>query len=187
MIPDQKIRNIIKHYKNYRDLNPDTWIEFCKTQSKLEDAIRVAALCINHENKRHPHQYRIPQKSLDELYIYLRSRKRKIMESKNFDEVFSLVDSANIFMIGDLTKYDVAHRIGEYLGVHPDKVFIHSGTKTGAERLIGKIKSRSLSINHLPKLFLESNLTCAEIEDILCIYKEKFRSEMFSNKTNNIS
>lgn len=174
MIQDQKIKNIIKNYKNYRDSYYDTWIEFCKSQTNLKDATRVAALCLNHENKRHPHQCRIPQNSLDELHIYLRARKKKIQESKNFDELFGLVDSANIFMIGDLTKYDVAHRIGEYLGVYPDKVFIHSGTKIGAERLIGEIKTRTISVNQLPKIFLDNKLSCAEIEDILCIYKDHF-------------
>lgn len=187
MIPEQKIKNIIKHYKSYRDLYPDTWIEWCKSQSSLINAIKTAALCINHENKRHPHQYRIPQKSLDELFIYLRARKGKIQDSKNFQELFEVVNSLEVFMIGDLTKYDVAHRIGEFLGIYPDKVFIHSGTKIGAERLIGKIMTRTISVSQLPKIFSESELTCIEIEDILCIYKDKFWIERLPIKTDNFS
>ena len=45
----QKIQNIINHYKKWRKENLDTWIEHCRNQTNIEDAIGFAALAENHE------------------------------------------------------------------------------------------------------------------------------------------
>jgi len=178
MVSEIKIRNIINHYKSYRESDPDTWLEFSATQSNLKDAIKVSSLCINQCNKRHPHQYRIKSKSLKELCDKLLKQITFIEESKDFDELFSIIDRTTVYGIGDLTKYDVAQRIGKYLKLFPTKIYVHSGTKIGAQYLIGKIKSRTITKEQLPAIFNDGNLSCSEIEDILCIYKERFKSRI---------
>ena len=37
--------------------------------------------------------------------------------------------------LGELTVYDVAHRIGAYLQLEPDVVYLHRGTRIGARYL----------------------------------------------------
>ena len=56
--------------------------------------------------------------------------------------------------IGELTIYDTALRIGFYLDIYPDKVYLHAGTREGAKRLIGedKVKNKKyLEMSELPK------------------------------------
>lgn len=176
MISEIKIKNIINHYKSYRESTPDTWIEFSAIQPTLKDAVKVASLCINQDKKRHPHQYRIRGKSLKELQDKLLKEIDAIGNSKDFEELFSIIDNTRVYGIGNLTKYDVAQRIGKYLNLFPKKIYVHCGTKIGAQYLIGKIKSRTITKEQLPTVFNDENLSCSEIEDILCIYKERFKS-----------
>tara|TARA_B100001146_G_C16182213_1_gene435136 strand:+ start:567 stop:794 length:228 start_codon:yes stop_codon:yes gene_type:complete len=55
------------------------------------------------------------------------------------------------------------------LNLNPDKVYLHSGAKVGAEKLLQKrIKTHYIEKSDL-NMFNE--LTCSEIEDILCLSK----------------
>jgi hypothetical protein len=49
----------------------------------------------------------------------------------SFDELFQMVDNAigGIHGIGPLTVYDTACRIGEYLNLKPEKIYLHAGTR----------------------------------------------------------
>jgi len=75
---------------------------------------------------------------------------------------------AGIDGIGVLTVYDIAHRIGAYLGKEPTRVYAHAGTKVGALAL--GIDGDVFDPRILPKAFLR--LSAAEVEDCLCIYKD---------------
>jgi hypothetical protein len=67
--------------------------------------------------------------------------------------------------------YDIAHRIGAYLGKPPALVYLHRGTKKGAANL--GFRGETLDPAMLPSPF--SRLTPSEIEDCLCIYKDELR------------
>jgi hypothetical protein len=67
--------------------------------------------------------------------------------------------------IGKLMVYDIAHRIGAYLGKSPMLVYLHRGTKEGAAVL--GFHGETLDPAVLPTAF--SQLTPTEIEDCLCI------------------
>jgi hypothetical protein len=71
--------------------------------------------------------------------------------------------------IGDLTVYDIAHRIGTYLGKSPRLVYLHRGTARGARHL--GFTGATLDPTLLPPAF--SRLSPEEIEDCLCIYKDE--------------
>ena len=73
--------------------------------------------------------------------------------------------------IGKLMVYDIAHRIGAYLGQAPTLVYLHRGTKEGAATL--GFRGETLDPAALPAVF--SRLTPSEIEDCLCIYKDELR------------
>ena len=69
--------------------------------------------------------------------------------------------------IGELAVYDIACRIGAFLGFRPDRVYLHAGTREGA-RALG-LRGASVRKIDLPGAF--GCLSPAEIEDCLCIYK----------------
>ncbi len=170
-----KIRNIIKHYKKLREENPDTWIEHCKNQEKLDDAIVYAALAENHLGKRNNHQKRRKKLNLEKFAANLVDIKPEIQKAKSFDELLLIIENCKIKGIGPLTCYDTAQRIGAKIKLFPEHIYLHAGTKTGAEKLLGKrLNLKFINITDLPNPFQNENLTNAEIEDILCIYKDRF-------------
>ena len=143
-------------------------------QPNLRRAVEVAALAQSPSGKRLSHQRRIPgrvlQESLRRLFLKLAVLKR----ARNFDTVYNLVSSTigPIAGIGELAVYDTALRIGAYLGLAPDKIYLHAGTRTGAEKLGLPISDEHLELSQLPTEF--RRLKPNEIEDVLCIYKRRF-------------
>lgn len=77
--------------------------------------------------------------------------------------------------IGDLTVYDTAVRIGYSFGLHPEKVYIHRGAKTGAKNLLGRKAVHGRKFLYMHELPIEfQSLTPMEVENCLCIYKNSF-------------
>lgn len=173
---EKRLSKIIKVYKKYKAENPDSWIEFAKKQKNLKAAIRVSSLSINHDNKRNPHQYRLEQKTLNATCDELLLLERKLKAARSFDELYQLIMSIDVYGLGPLTRYDIATRIGAYLKLYPDRIYLHAGTRTGAKVLLGKVDGEYILKSDLPKPFRSRDLQCSEIEDILCIFKDQFGS-----------
>lgn len=95
-----------------------------------------------------------------------------VLACSSFDELHDLVEGAtdDIRMIGPLTVYDVATRIGAYLDQQPKRIYLHAGTRGGARALGLDGNRRTLERSELPREF--RRLTPAECEDVLCIYKD---------------
>ena len=172
----KKIESVIKAYRIFRTQHPDTWIDYTMQQNSLEKAIEAAALSVDAHGKRNPHQRRRSSQTLSDFRDALVEKKAYFGKAKHFDELFSLVDSVRVHDIGPLTKYDAAHRIGCYRKLLPDKVYLHNGALLGAEYLLKtRIRERSISKLQLPSPFHSEDVSCADIEDILCIYKDRLR------------
>jgi hypothetical protein len=169
---EKKIESIIKAYKIARAQNPDVWLIDCANASTLENAIELGATAKNSVGRKHSHQFRIPNIILDKFALAILAKTHIIATSADFHELISTIESCKIKGVSDLTVYDTAQRIGEYMNLYPNKIYLHRGTRNGAEILLGKIKGKYLTINQLPQPF-QSHLSAAEIEDILCIYKER--------------
>lgn len=141
----------------------------------LRIAVQFAALSQDPVfRKRHPHQTRIPQKTL----VQARDRLlRADMEGcRSFHELFVTVHNAigSIHGIGDLTVYDIATRIGAYLRLEPNRVYLHAGTRVGASSVL-LVRGRAwFSLDELPDAF--AKLKPREIEDCFCIFKDALRA-----------
>jgi hypothetical protein len=163
------LREIVDAYiRDYRD-EAGRELHFFAIQRTLADAVRPAAMCELPGGKRHPHQRRIPHDSLHEATQRLLSM--DLGDARSFDELHDAVATAigDIHMIGPLAIYDIAHRIGAFLSLAPERVYLHRGTRDGA-RALGLGRGRkTLAIDELPREF--RRLSAAEIEDCLCIYK----------------
>jgi len=74
----------------------------------------------------------------------------------------------------ELAQFDTALRIGNFLKILPQKVYLTSSTRTGAENLLGHLFDKtSLTIEEFPAPFNRPDLSTTEIEDILHIYKDE--------------
>lgn len=134
------------------------------------EAVRTAALCLTAKGKRHDHQRRIPGASLSEAARRLaRVRFRKAW---SFDALHGLIAETcgDLDRFGELTRYDVAFRIGARLGIEPERVYLHAGTRKGAKALGLPHRRATLEKEELPRAIRK--LRPYEIEDFLCIYEE---------------
>lgn len=165
---------IIDDYiRNYRPHARANLVEFQRLRT-LQEVIHHASLC--HwlpTNKRHPHQYRIPAAALLTAEGKLQQALRGLARAETFEALYDEIERhiRGVHKIGALAVYDIAQRIGAYLGLAPNLVYLHQGTLAGA-RALG-FTGKTLDPRSLPSAF--SRLKPYEIEDCLCIYKSALR------------
>ena len=102
----------------------------------------------------------------------------KINDCKTFDELMNLFYTLKPKGFGPLTKYDVASRIGAYKSLKIERIYLHAGTKEGAAFLGNNCKGNSILKSDLPEPFCSCELSCADLENLLCICKKLFNSIM---------
>jgi hypothetical protein len=171
------VRNYIKNYR--KDANDE--LDWFKKQPSLEAAIKCAALATK-EDKRFSHQRRLAKDALKEAESRLQRSSAAIGQCETFDELHDFITMTldDISGLGELYFYDTALRIGAFLNFYPDKVYLHRGTRHGAQQLanFGLLtlpqKTHVLTMDSLPDALKE--LEPHEVEDLLCIYKEKIRA-----------
>jgi hypothetical protein len=75
--------------------------------------------------------------------------------------------------IGELYIYDAALRVGAYLRLTPERVYLHAGTRIGARTsgLLPRARGRRewLESNELPAPLRD--LPPSDVENLLCIYE----------------
>jgi hypothetical protein len=105
------------------------------------------------------------------------------MRISSFEQLHKLVRRTvePIPGVGELYVYDTALRIGAKLGVSPEMVYLHAGTRKGAKNLGFKSSCDTISITELPRAL--HKLEPREIEDLLCIYKASLAGGALSGST----
>ena len=163
---------IVKDYiKNYRE-GAHGELAYFKVVKSLDKAIEYAGLAKKQSGERFSHQKRISQIVLKRATAKLLKAKHRIKSCCNFDELIKLVQSTagQVRGIGELF-YDTALRLGAKLGIYPEKVYLHAGTRTGAQVIRLNTKQEAISLSEVPSEL--HKLKPHEIEDILCIYKDE--------------
>jgi hypothetical protein len=168
-ITKQKIDDFIKTF----NLEEEPVIAFCLSQNDLIDVITVSCNSVSESNKKNRHQNRIKSIVLKEFGNKLiASILTDLYNAKDFEELITSINNEKIKGIGQLAVYDIALRIGYYLKIYPEYIYLHAGTKIGAQILLGrKIKEIHLEKETLTKIYpaLEK-LNCAELEVFLCVF-----------------
>jgi hypothetical protein len=171
-----KLERIIKHYKLKSKKQIDSLVLFCMAQKTLQEAIEVAAKSFDENNKVHFHQRRVEKSELNSFATRLILRETDIDLAKTFDELYDIINAEKNQYITELTIYDVTQRIGAFKNVYPDKIYLQSGTKIGAENLLGKLGNVNFLMRQdLPSPFQRPDFTLADIEEILFQYKDEFQ------------
>ena len=151
-------------------------LKFYREQPSLRKAVGLAARSIGTGGRKHPHQWRLTGETLNSAASELESVLRAIRKCRNFAALIGLLERTleNVRGIGDLTTYDIAHRVGAYLSLEPELVYLHRGTRDGAKLLGIDGRMRTIEPSALPSAF--RRLKPYEMEDALCIYKEELDS-----------
>jgi hypothetical protein len=161
---------IVAHYRAEKKPQAENERRWFRIQKKVHHAVRLAGLASGPQGKRFRHQYRIPQTVLARASRALLRNLRRLGRSKSFDALLQQVDAtiSPIPGIGPLMVYDTAVRIGARLGVSPDQVYLHAGTRHGAAVLGMELNRTSIFLAELPPPL--NQLTAEGAEDVLCIY-----------------
>ncbi|GAA4435836.1 hypothetical protein [Bremerella cremea] len=164
------VRDYVKRYRDRFEAN----LRFYAELPSLEEAVKQAALGKRPDGKRNSHQRRIPQESLQASARRL--RRCNLAAGESFHQLWEQVNDKirGIDRIGELTIYDTAHRIGAFLKLHPELVYLHAGARIGAATLGIPKPTAWAAPTDLPKPF--HKLTPAQMEDCLCIYKERLKA-----------
>jgi hypothetical protein len=171
-----KAQAALNNYRKRIKKNPDTWLLHCKNQKSLSDAIQCSVMSENHQGKRNSHQYRLKKENLEVFAEHLKTQEERLSKAESFDIIFKLVENIGTKDegIGEMLIYDTAERIGHYLNILPDKIYLHAGAREGAEKLLGKrIQEKFIKRDILPEPLKSCELTCTDIESLLCVYKDK--------------
>jgi hypothetical protein len=131
-----------------------------------------AALAQRPDGKRFSHQRRIPGAALEASHRRLMNVISTLESAASFGELFQIVEDAigDIPQIGELTIYDTALRIAAWRHLEPEEVYLHAGTRCGAQALGLNVRRTFAALTEFPPELLR--LRAQEIEDVLCIYKD---------------
>lgn len=151
------------------------YLDYYRRQPSLELAVEKAAMAAMPDGSRFCHQVmvKIPAMKLARGKLGLIDFNR--LGLRSFAELLDRVrrEILPISGIGPLTVYDTAHRLGAYLGLRPEKVYIHAGVKYGVLALGINAARQSVEMTELPPAF--KRLTPEQAEDCLCIYASELR------------
>ncbi len=164
---------IIRHYQINHRPDLQRQIDWFRRQPSLEHAIKNACYALNEKGKRYSHQNRIKLIPMQSAYKTLFEESDQITQCGSFHALWIIIKRLKkIKGIGELYIYDTALRIGAYLNLYPQKIYLHAGTRKGANNYGFNTANRDwLEMSEMPKEL--KGLEPREIEDILCIYKDK--------------
>lgn len=145
-------------------------MDFYRSLRSLAEVVDRAGSARTPNGLRHSHQRRIPASVLQAAHATL--SRADFGWCHTFEDLHQALSGLilGIRGIGELMVYDTALRIGAYLGLEPETVYLHAGTRTGARALGLRGEGGRLAMSRLPAALRQ--LSAREAEDCLCIYKD---------------
>jgi hypothetical protein len=167
------LEEVVASYRSHETKNAERERDFYAALP-LRDAIHAAAFAMTSEGRRHSHQRRMTRAAMREAERRFLANVPRLQRCRTFHELFLIVREliADIFGLGELYCYDASLRIGAALGLEPEYVYLHCGTRHGARMLGLNYREPWLAVSEIPEPL--QVLSARELEDILCIYADVF-------------
>lgn len=190
----QSLKEIVTYWKaNFQGEGEfterrDPVVRWCMKAKTLEEAVQRAVESRGENGKMFNHQSKVRETSrheLGELFLAEIFTLRGVLTKKHTRKLFRDFDELHDFIalmapwgIGPVTVYDVALRIGAYLKIEPDSLYLHAGVRIGLEALLGKKMRGVLRVpmNELPAPLRE--LPPNDVEDMMCAHRAFLRPEL---------
>ncbi len=168
---DKRAAEAVSDYIEHHRDDAASELRFYRSMPTLAQAIRRGARAHTADDGKHPHQWRIPCDALRDFGAQLARQKRPLREARSFAELHQVVEEVGrpTYGIGPLAIYDTTLRIGARLSLAPTEVYLHRGTRSGAEAVGVDPRRSTVAVSELPAAF--AALEPHEIEDCLCIFK----------------
>lgn len=171
----KSLENIVACYIEKHRRRAEEELHSYAKKTSFQEVVSMAATAKGPWNGIHDHQKRVGGLKLSEFTEHLSGILSELKQSTSFEELYNAIEVRKITGVGELTVYDTALRIGAYLKIEPENVYLHRGAKEGAENLSRYLRGRkSISVDELPPAF--HKLRPREIEDCLCICKKAFQN-----------
>lgn len=169
---------LVEHYRNrHRSRVNAERARFAAIRS-LAAAIEAAAGSETEDGTLSSHQCRIGRARLCRAKELLLADGLAGVE--DFDSLIAQITTVCVPVkgFGPLARYDIASRLGAYLGHEPEQVYLHTGALKGAQALGVLRRSRAsvhggriIERDDLPKEL--QTLSPADLENFLCIYQDE--------------
>ncbi len=168
----------------------DQVIAYCAAAEVFELAVQRAVESRDAMGKHHNHQSKvdITARRLFGRRI-IRKAHRGALPIDDFDDLHDCLDNLKPYGIGPVTVYDVAVRIGAFLGIEPQSVYMHAGVRQGFKAMVMALDRRGhpkvdwykrhlrddrIKVNNFPKPL--DSMRADDVEDILCTYRGVFET-----------
>jgi hypothetical protein len=159
----------------------DEVVGFCAQAKTIEEAIQRACRAKRPNGKLHNHQSRVPEK-IRMFYAKKITNKFDTVTINDFDELHDWLEGIAPDGIGPVTIYDVATRIGGFLKMEPQSLYLHAGVRIGWNLLHGR---RYLNVKRVRREDWPKALRCLpadEVEDCLCALKDYLSPDLLKSQ-----
>lgn len=164
---------IVEHYRWGPRLKAMEEFEYFAKLPSMEEAIDAVADARKENGALFNHQRHLEPPTVEEVRRVLQANREAIAKVADFDVLIALVERliGSVRGAKEMYIYDAALRLGAYLKKLPTRVYLHRGTRAGAEALGIAVGGRKwIEMEELPPAF--AVLTAYEAEDVLCSYKD---------------
>lgn len=160
------VEDYLRHYEDKYKSEERWWAESLTWEKALERAWNSC----RENGKMHSHQCHVAHKLPEGLRIALDANVR-LDRFTDFHQLYIWVESitTDVKGLGDTTTYDVAQRLGVWMKMQPELVYLHAGAAKGAKKL--GIKGESVPLSIFPNEIQRLGATHAE--RFLCKYKDQ--------------
>jgi hypothetical protein len=170
----QSLSTLVAIYRRKHGPEIVAYLDYFQKLGSLDEAIRFA--CHGKDGQIHGHQHLVGKAKLEQARRALEKKAEEIKVCKFFDELLVLVEdrTKSIDRFGVLAVYDTSLRLGAYLKLWPEVVYLHAGTRKGCKALGVATSGGTVSMEKLPQPVRA--LEAYQAEDFLCIFKDEFQA-----------
>lgn len=168
----------------------DQVIAFCADAPNFPIAVQRAVEARDAFGKHHNHQSKVDITARRKFgRKIIRKAARGALPLDDFDMMYEQFDAIRPYGIGPVTVYDVAVRVGAFLGIEPHSVYMHAGVRQGLKALqeaLWRQESQGSQVLQLDWRAFKvpvsafphpmDGMRADDVEDILCTYREVFES-----------
>jgi hypothetical protein len=168
------VKDYLCHYADKYKSEERWWAESLTWEEALERAWNSC----RENGKMHSHQCHVADKLPEGLRIALDANVQLDIFT-DFHQLYIWVKSitTDVKGLGDTTTYDVAQRLGVWMKIQPELVYLHAGAAKSAKKL--GIKGESVPLSIFPDEIQRLGATHAE--RFLCKYKDQIAATTIQN------
>lgn len=157
------------------DVKADDIPAMCAEAETFDEAVWIACASKRRNGRMHTHQTKVKVDARREFGWAIIGCAEFLSCQTDFDAFHDILWEIRPAGIGPLTCYDVATRVGAYLRLEPQQIYLHTGARLGwnamwGERREAGVQDGRVSRNFWPPALLRLSADMAE--DFLCTYRD---------------